>query len=844
MEWYVDKTELPSDVFQFFINWFHVITVQWVGQYIVEKWAEFPIKSSCVHFLGMHNNRLSDILIDDLEGTLAEETVTFFTQHRDEYSAMLDWELEKAKREVSYQKKLDHQSLYELQIGATVAWLLEAWDQWWLILATQEWTKLSPENKNANKRDFEWDMLTIEEALRWVHAEKKQYLYNAFVWIDWSTGAIKTAVEKNDEFERYFVREKEERPLMLQDTDKDSANKLLPQNALTLITLWLTENVSSILTIEQFLMNRWNERFVFRNLSDIEKKELIETVMNTVSVPAWTKDAALMRKSSEILHDILEERRQNNYLSSYDENVFSEEVQQMLWEKMYDCVKYENTLWKAGGVVLHNYTRNRLKSPLDYKRKKGEQVQAIYTAIQAVTREIVDKHLWKDFEVPKKWFWRNSYDRQEYSGIINTLISDFSLDLDMTEIVAFADEYTNRWDESYILFTSLQRKLFAEDTVDDFYAMTEEIKQVDTWFVWTSKRIEAILSEHFEKSYRTWNGTLSPIFDEEKWLKDYHNMKTDEELIRICKVVAQREGFVFPAKEVLIHLQKCMDGYEDLKKVEKIAKDLEEEVPVQEDEIFELIQREYNSMQKWDVWFILERVNDLTEMHDTARKYWLEIKTSQYSPLEEYYIQRLRSPEIVHDRYRNEYAVDTHYWAPTWYAPADLRNIETLEKTLKQSWSKLLRSEVLSLDIRDHNEVLLENRFDLHETVPIKVWIPRVETLCYGTINKKKQSEWYYMLAYDRVEHVMKLIYDDSVLHWEHLLERYDVENMVIMWWGYMTFYFENKIVEISDKIEYFQHEPRLLTITAIKNAFTKIGEDRTIYLWWNWFMERDDLYY
>ncbi len=440
-----------------------------------------------------------------------------------------------------------------------------------------------------------------------------------------------------------------------------------------------------------------------------------------------------------------------------------------------------------------------------------QKIDKINQIEKRIVLRLWKKYLWEDFTLEHiQWRVRGDY----YEGIKFKIWRDYSYPYE--SITKFIDELK--------IFNEL-----LDSKRQDFYA--------NCLFKWNCHNFTQ-LEEELEK--QNIHSQLSTEIIEES-LKLYlvgnlnrqFTTKEEDRFNMIIRVVnhylEQRWNDKINLKRIFESTQHLIDWY-NVSVFYKLIQKTVGHISYDQPKRTQLLQNYFNSIQYDTDYFYVQCVNDIEEVKQRAKKIGVKLDYPDLTPLETYYIHRLRTPEDLMRKYSNENFFNGYEWT-IGYDDHNMANIETLEKMLIESTSQLTRSEVLNIDIRTHYCISQEQRFDLHETVPIRVGLAKVEVICYGS--RKNISAWYYLLLLDHKKKIFKLIYDDSVQNTELLQERYQLYDYQILGGGFMKFNKQKQIVEIRDKSEKYEHEPRIITIWAIWNALKlRSWNNWQIFLW------------
>jgi hypothetical protein len=114
----------------------------------------------------------------------------------------------------------------------------------------------------------------------------------------------------------------------------------------------------------------------------------------------------------------------------------------------------------------------------------------------------------------------------------------------------------------------------------------------------------------------------------------------------------------------------------------------------------------------------------------------------------------------------------------------------------------------------------------------VAVNFPKVQVLLKGNRDEKWSIQWHYIFFYDPKKHLYSLIFDDSFMNAELLIQKYKLTDQVILGGWFLMFNKETSSVLIEDRIDGYHHEPRILTITSLKNAIKDILPDYKIFIW------------
>jgi hypothetical protein len=107
--------------------------------------------------------------------------------------------------------------------------------------------------------------------------------------------------------------------------------------------------------------------------------------------------------------------------------------------------------------------------------------------------------------------------------------------------------------------------------------------------------------------------------------------------------------------------------------------------------------------------------------------------------------------------------------------------VHQLDKFAQELGLQLRREEVLNMDMRAYRNIPSERRFDVNITIPVAVNFPKVQVLLNGNRNEKGNMQGHYVFLYDPKEHLYSLMFDDSFMNAELLMEKYKLTEKVIL---------------------------------------------------------------
>lgn len=694
--------------------------------------------------------------------------------------SLLTHSIDYIKRETSTQQHQEYQYKIEQLLNTTtntIAWILmqSPWD-------IQQLT--------TDQIDFHSGMKTIDNIIPTIKVESPKFLHNLLLWINRETGNILTTSEKNEDFGNYFHMKwvKDIRP-------QEETSNLLVQQLFTNID----KHIWSVLTLEERALN-WMYRKVSSSLwrSPLVEKQLLSILKSRFDkAPIFNnkiRSEIIMKTENQFMN--IDKRRRHK--------INTQSTDRLMADKLLDIyTKLFNYEWKQ-----------KISEDLEVKK----EINAIKTKYETEGMELLHKFLWEkftDITITKEWHYTNRKRR------CKSLIKSWHSPEDIEKFIIKEIE-------------PLYKK--RDNDINKIWDAARDQK---------AKYIIQQIQEYYPDSILTTN-----IFEQSLTLyllRQFQNYKKD--IYSAINVYLKELGDVF--EFIIQHLD---DKWWDKLNIEYIIESVQQQInSYKEARLLEEIAKCYSLTINYDIWkrttilqkyiaeilnntyaLIIDDINKIEEIKERARQRNIELDDGEFTTLERYYIFKLRTPETNDSKNHRKYSLtELDFKHDQQLKENNIANLVFLEKLIIDSGSQLTRSQILNIDLRNYQSIPKSQRFDINEVVPIRENLPKVNVLCYGNRDKENISKWHYLLIFDHNDKIFKLIYDDSVQDTAILQERWKLYNVQILGWWFMEFNNNKHIIQISDMSEKYRHEPRLLTVWAIRNALMLITwHEWQIFLW------------
>lgn len=736
------------------------------------------------------------------------------------------------KHYINKQMHVSKQLLLEGSSSATISWLLMSpWDRS-LEKSSMYWV--------ATEEDFTDTIRPIDENLQHVYAEKYEHFYNLFLWFDIATWEIQKTDDKKKNFNDYFYEKEEETPVRLQNILKksellESSNH--PSQIENIIQRY-AGNLSSIITEKERLEQCMWQRSEYRDKTDSEKDQLLEKVMSLFK----ERNAVTPVEKREIVNEVMDPLREEYHRTwrqlQLPQESFASKTKEILNEKIFKAFKKFSVHGKPKYQVYHD-----LHESLTVEQKQRREL--LINALKKQVDELGVSYFGKEYKLPELSL-RATLHHWRYGAIVWSLIRDNLADSikDHSERMKAIHKYTEElecledmWrelihntDSMYLLqsnlsvFDEIEKEIVAEED-KEFKRTTAAIEQI------LIAQIKQELHYHFYgRDFR--NDKWEIISRAQENIETYISMFS--ELIKTRNLQKVNLTLVFES------IRESIDGLTIYNIVKKLTQKYWIHPDLVSEKLIKGLQKEFEQRQ-YDGWFSIHSINVIEEIKQVAEILKIKLLLPTRPPIEEYYFYRLRTPETIFRKYRNENALSRGSGS-FGYTKWDLQSLQQLEEFLHSMGLLFDRDERLNIDYREDMGIEPSNWFDISEIVPIKTGYSKVEVMCYGNRNEAGVTEWHYVMLFDEKKNLFKLLFDSTVMNGDLMQQKYKLYDTQIMGGGYMTFYKNKRIVEIKEHNETFFHEPRAVTIAAILNSLQKNGEQWKVFLWEDWYTEFSEL--
>ena len=681
----------------------------------------------------------------------------------------------------------------------------------------------------ATEEDFvDTGFLSIANIVHEIYAEKPEYFANLFLWFDLEKGTFQTTEQKNDFFEKHWLETSEDGGFkypqeILATWSLDSALPVL-QNISSDLLAVMQDNISTdIQTDEQlveqqigyglsFLPEKWNARIKDSILIKLqeqgdftteEKKQFVWKIYHRYST--WYS-----RRTIKI--DINNLDKKSNSLVKDSLNALNTSINRS-GDRHISRKSISATTLEGKQKELFLQRKEKLDQDVDMLAKRcfgeGFDLKATITS--------------PEFQDSMK-FYGKLFRSMFYSELLWFVLG---VDCGFNAMLAknFGIEYKN-------LYTQYYQDL---KTMEDHFILIEDLSKFED--------LNSKIKEVSNSSFCLDESALKPIFSS-LLLRAFHQIYDGSEASYKHEFLAWTQRFKMYALSHDIDLWFIADAYQEvlsrtpsyfeLKRFLELIKEQNLVVEYDIPHMTRLFQEAYEDKLYNKAHFYFGTIASLQEMEALAIEYSVPLKTTKSPIIEEYYIYRLRTPDTILSSQSKENWVD-RYEGDTGYNKENLANISTLEETLWHLGSTLKRPDVLAMDMRDYRDIPRENWVDISRTVPVAVKFPKVHVDIHGNRNETGMMNWHYVLSYEPETHLCSLVFDDSFVNSDVLIEKYWFENQIILGGWFLTFNKEAGTVLVADRIHTYHHEPRLVTMTALKNTLNIYFPEFKLFIWSDW---------
>ncbi|MCX6824690.1 MAG: hypothetical protein NTY80_00555 [candidate division SR1 bacterium] len=782
---------LLHDLYRFRQNDF-----EWqINNYTSDKDA--PLTSNDIYvFHNMHTGTLEELAgkenFDEILKEFQQAIITIRNR--------ILWILEKEKRLKETNSREKKQKAIEAKNAKAIKQLLSSTPN----------TTIIQDTTLAKEEDFIGGYTSVKNIIHEVYAEQEEYFNNLFLGFDFKKGRFQTSKEKEKQYEKYFYEKKG--AIRIQEKGQKNSNKELPaiiSQASLELTKIMKKNTMPIPRTDEQKIDAAIERGEMSYSEESEKNTVKKIILERFKKKNLQTEEEKHKEKRKVINTYYTtstyKKRKLNISATN-----SSDINTYISNHIRDCtttINFErlfNNLEKILTSLPDKRENLILKKIAENNQKKKE-----------IGNEIFDERF--DFEELKK----NEMfmdDIRFYTGIGGNLERAYRVVLKSRfpgneRVREFLDKRESLDDaiEKYIQDT-LTTYGFLQD-IERIKTLEKEIQEkFDPKFVFNSEILGNILKAIIKQVFGSW----LIMFSEERMSnieKDIFAMS--QRISFYGKIEKKEDNFVRQIFEESLHELK--DFYQ-LEIFIKIIKKLGLSLERNKTKVKEILQKGYNDAQYNISDFGINDINFLEKIKGMAVEFSIALDLPKAPPLETYYIHRLRTPERILEKQMKENMLD-RYTGVSGYQKGNLASIRALEELGQEIGMPLRREEALNIDMRSYKNILLENRFDLKTTVPVAVNFPKVEVVVKGNWNEKCLIQGHYVFHYNPETKLYGLLFDDSFMDAKLLIERYKFSDQIILGGGFIVFDKETKSILIEDRIEDHNHEPRILSITGLRNA-------------------------
>lgn len=707
--------------------------------------------------------------------------------------------LEKAKRESETQKNKQQQKSIAMESARAIKNIL--------------WDSASPltiqETNFATEEDFLGWYHTIQNIIHEIYAEKEEYFNNFFLGFDLQTWTFQSWTEKEKQYKKHFYGKRWAK--RLQETKGIDSNKTLPAlllgTSLEIMNVIKNNTQSLLQTDEQKIDKYINERAGY--LEDSTKEAAKKTIFERCKKHNPKTDeekTKIMEKTVSTYYDI-ERHRKTKFRIEITNN---EDINRHIADNIRSCysiVDFEK-LSKYDSDKIVNTLSEKQKIAIIKIEESSEQRK------RCLWEEIFGE--WFDFEVLKEGK-RFKEDLRFYTKAVVLELEHAYMAI-LNELFPWNKRIKEFFEKAKILEKekdkgiqeAIMTYLFLQD-IEKIKEIEKEIQErFDTTFILDTEKLWSILYALMKQIV---NDRISISHD---------RARTEKRMIEITKRMSlygiinkQGNSFIIDAYE------KIGSKLEEMCQLEmflKIVKQLSIPLHYNKEKIQEILQKEYDSLQYNVNDFWVYHINKLEKIKTMALEFGVELNLPTKSPLETYYIHRLRTPERILTKQMKENFLDRES-GTSGYEKDNLASIYNLEALAQDIGMPLKREEALNIDMRNYKNIPIEQRFNVEATVPIAINMPKVHVTLTGNWDEKWSMQWHYIFSYDPQRKLYALLFDDSFMSAELLMEKYKFTDQLILGGWFLSFDTTTGSLLVEDRIDEYNHEPRILSITALKNA-------------------------
>lgn len=780
-----------------------------------------------------------------------DELMWAYAQSIERLKRKILYELDKKKKAAERKEQEKYQKVLEEKQGAIIRWLL----------ATNA-SEIVPHKPHiARESDFADGYVNVQSIIHEVYAEKAEYFNNLFLWFDLKEGRFQTMNEKQKQYNVHFYKQEGENvQTRLQEINKiqseDSNLPVLVSGVSDALWAVIEKNTTTILqTEEQKITDHFNNCAFL--LSPKEQEDIKAIILQSFKSKqpktkeernkiVWKKINQFIArrhwKNRKLDIKINIDQKIKNYISDniewcYDQTNFSKKEYSNIMREIFATARnwWEIIILPNGEQInLPQFVRDDLNKKRERIDKEKKELELNFGGSWFDFLKIQEDEQFKRDTIFFSRLWISNF-AAVYVRALSWFVSKKT-----DEINTFIKERFSLIEKhNHLIAKTLQSYLFLKD-VRRLKELEKEIQEkIDVKFVRDEESISAVLSAIMIRVFTT---DILYYHDDDDGMS---NME------KKCTEWTKRFSFYteinnVPSSCISTAYQKTLNKLKDNYQLEiflSIIKKLELKIVYDKKIIAAILQKEHDDLQYDTSNFEISSANRIEKVKQRALDFWITLNLPPVAPLEAYYIHRLRTPEEIKKQDMNEMSFDRYSWE-VGYSKDNLADITTLMKLASDVWISLSVEDILAIDIRRYKNIPQERRFDLQGVVPVAVNFPKVDCLFVGNWDEKGKMEGYYVLAYDPETEMYSLTFDDSCKNAEIVMIKYNLSYKLILGWGYLVFSKESNSVVVQDRINNYHHEPRIITVTALKNILKEkipqvrifIGDDGISNLddlWW-----------
>lgn len=739
--------------------------------------------------------------------------VSWFQQIIKKVSNKILWMLERKEIAAAFQQQQKKQKILE-QKQARIVKALSSVDE-----------QIVPLSFLATEEDFADWYYSVQNIIHEVYAEKAEYFNNLFLWFDLQKWRFATAREKRKQYDKYFY-EKWKQQIRLQEIPKIHEGNTLPvfisQASLQLLDV-IQNNTRSLLETDEQKIDYWFSVSRYAWSSQEEKDALKKIILQRFVKNALTSDEEKKKMFFEIMGKCWDIERRKKWRLDIDLPLSSD-------AKMY----ISQHIWKCN--TAPRFSPYHITNHADLVEQMPEKWQQ-YLVNQYKEIDLKEKKLWEeifwedfDFDVLRNdpWFQR---DLKFYSRACH-------MELDFAYRMTLSGKYP--WNQRIWEFLEKRNQFFSEkemckkETLKS-YALLHDVDAIET----LEQTIQEKFDKHFAFDGEVMKAILSSMLKQMFHTRIHDGVDDTKELKDITKrfILFSRLRHI-DIEHITSAYEKAFETLPDYHRLKIFLATVREiwlHPSYNKDFMKSILQKEYDFLQYGCSSFWLHHINSLEEIKKIALEFSVELDLPKHSPLEEYYICRLRTPERILKAQSRKNSFDRHS-GTIGYEDDDLASVINLEKFAQELWVPLKRMDVLNMDMRVYKDIPESQWFDLDVVVPVAVKFPKVRVVLHGNRNNEGKMQWHYIFLYDETIQQYRLIFDDSFIDARTMMQKYTLFDHVVLWWWFLVFDKITASMQVEDRIDDYHHEPRILTVTALKNAVKHVLPD------WKLFIGKDAL--